>query len=244
MKLAIAMIDKPLDNTTHYRGEKLVKPGTKERINPRLVCLLAPLSAEAENYHRLRHAVENLRVPGRGIVIGITSAGMGDGKTLTAINLAGALAQDAAASVLLVDLDLRRQGDGISQYLDLKARSGPGVADLIRNPQPGNDAVTHYLADFNLYLAEAGTASGSPYELLKSPALDSFLQQARQRHDFIIIDTTQVLNLPDTQLLSARIDGFLFVIRADRTTAAMLAESLNLMQPDKVLGLVFNGDAA
>jgi Mrp family chromosome partitioning ATPase len=227
----------------HYRGEKLLKAGRRNHMNARLVSLLSPRSATAESYFRLRHTVESLRNETRGIVIGVTSPGPGDGKSVTAINLAGALAQDRNASVLLVNLDLRKPAASIHEYLDLKTVAGPGVTDLILNPELTCDEITHYLAEFNLYLIPSGAKVESPYELLKSSRLEEFLAQATQRHDFVILDNSQVLDLSDLHLLSGKVDGFLLVVRADRTPGKMLEETLNQMDREKVLGLVFNGSS-
>src|SRR5881296_1977191 len=73
-----------------------------------LVSLIAPRSVEAEQYRVLRHFVEQTRKDVGLRMIGVTSPAVGDGKTTTAINLAGALAQAADTRVLLVDADLRR----------------------------------------------------------------------------------------------------------------------------------------
>jgi Mrp family chromosome partitioning ATPase len=244
MKQAIATIDRDPLPAAHYSGEKSLVMVAKERIDPRLVCLTSPRSSAADSYQGLRNVVENLRTGDCGIVIGVTSACRGDGKTLTAINLAGALAQNPQASVLLVDLDLRKPNTGIRNYLGLKAQAGPGLVDWIRNPALGCKEITHYQADFNLYVITTGATAASPYELLKSPRLEEFLLQARLRHDFVILDTTQVLHLPDTQLISRKIDGFLFVARADHTASNMIEDSLNLLEQGKLLGLVFNGNSA
>jgi Mrp family chromosome partitioning ATPase len=227
----------------HYRGEKLLKAGRKDQINPRLVCLSAPRSAIAESYYRLRHTVESLRDRTRGIVIGVTSPGRGDGKSVTAINLAGALAQDRGASVLLVNLDLRATRASIHEYLNLKSPSGLGVTDWIQDPELASAEITHYLPAFNLYFISSGATVESPYELLKSTRLEEFLAQASQRHDFVILDNSQVLDLSDLQLLQGKVDGFLLVVRADRTPGKMLEDTLNLMERDKVLGLIFNGSS-
>lgn len=227
--------------TLPLHGKAPVKEGNGVSINPRLVCLLRPRSAEAESYSRLRLALETQRQPGRGFVVGVTSPGEGDGKTLTAINLAGALARDAKARILLVDLDLRVPGSNISDYLDLKALPGPGVVDWIGNAELGMERIIRRLPGFNLDLMFPGGKAELPYELLKSPRLDDLLEQARQCYDFVILDTPQVLQLPDTDLISRVVDGYLIVIKADFTPRKMLEETLNLITQEKVLGLVFNG---
>lgn len=226
---------------SHYRGEKLLKLSKTSRIDPKLVCLLNPKSPTAESYYRLRHSMEKLREDDkRGVVVGVTSPSRGEGKTITAINLAGALAQNPGASVLLIDLDLRSPGTAIREYLDIKA-TGSGMVEWIQNAAMLPDQAGHYIPEFNMYLMASDAHADAPYELLRSPRLDEFLEAARQRYDFVIVDTSHVLNLPDVQLLSRIVDGFLIVIKADSTPRKMLEETLDMMEEEKVIGLVFNG---
>ncbi len=217
---------------------KISKSG---RIDPHLVCLLQPTAFLAESYFRLRHAVEEMRRPECGIVLGVTSPQAGDGKTLTAINLAGALAQNADARVLLVDLNFRKSAASVHQHFDLQPDASSGVAGWVAKVQSGNELTTYQLPDFNLSLIPSGSCPESPYELLKSPRLDELFEQARQQFDYIIVDTPQTLLLPDIELIERVVDGFLIVVKANSTTREKLEEMLNLMAQEKVLGLIFNG---
>src|SRR4051812_5749060 len=72
------------------------------RVDKHLVSLVAPNSIEAEQYRSLRYVVEHMRKPGEegGTMVGVCSPVSGDGKSVTAINLAGSLAQDPKARVL------------------------------------------------------------------------------------------------------------------------------------------------
>src|SRR5213593_1466906 len=72
-------------------------------LDEHLVSLQAPATAAAEQYRVLRHLVETLRNRANLQVIAVTSGGAGDGKSVTAINLAGALAQSDDARVLLAE---------------------------------------------------------------------------------------------------------------------------------------------
>ncbi len=228
----------------HFRDEQLLKISKSGEINPRLVCLLQPASFLAESYFRLRHTLEQMRNGAGGVVVGVTSPGEGDGKTLTAINLAGALAQDSRARVLLVDLNFRRSTNNVRQYLSLPADASAGVAEWIGGDTRGQDSASYHLPGLNLHLIPAGTSVDSPYALLKSPRLDELFQQGRQKYDYIIVDTPQTLLLPDIELIERVVDGFLVVVKADATPREKLEETLNLMTQEKVLGLVFNGSHA
>lgn len=225
----------------HYAGEVLLKINKKTHIDPRLVCWSKLAPVYGENYFGLRLAVENMHRPEQGMVIGITSPSDGEGKTLTAINLAGALALDPATKVLLIDLDLRRSQGGVNEYLGLARSFGPGLIDAVRNRTLKLEQAIHFVPDFNLYLMVSGGTVETPYELLKSPRFVDVINEVRQRYDYVIIDTTKIVKLPDTALIARCIDGFLVVVRENVTKRGVLAEALDSMRPESVLGLVFNG---
>ncbi len=226
----------------HVRGEKVVSIGKSKRsMDPRLIALLNPNSLDAERYRRLRQSVEEFRNADNGTVIAITSPLAGDGKSLTSLNLAGSLAQDPGARVLLIELDLRQKLSNIKDYINMKKVPGPGVVDKVLNENIKWEQAVCYIPDFNLYFMPTGRSTESPYEILNSPRLGGLLEEARQRYDFVILDTAPVVLLPDCQLISKWVDGFLMVVAADRTPKKMLEEAFNLMDPKKIMGLVFNG---
>jgi Mrp family chromosome partitioning ATPase len=210
-------------------------------IHSKMVCLLKPRSKAAESYLRLRNAVEILRPPNRGIIVAVTSPAKGDGKTLTAINLAGSLAQNASSRVLLVDLDLRQPGLKVQDYLGLKVRAernpDDGPHDGVKT---GTDQADYHLKEHNLYLTLSAGNAASPYELLKSDRLEQFFKQASETFDYVIVDTPPMLHAPDIELIARLVDGFLVVIKADTTQQSTLEEALNLMREDQMLGLVLN----
>src|SRR2546423_15373101 len=98
------------------------------RVDEHLVSLVSPATFPAEQYRVLRHFVEEMRRE-RGLqVIAVTSPTPGDGKTTTAINLAGALAQAPDLRVLLVEADLRRTSPRGAERLGLGGAPRPGPA--------------------------------------------------------------------------------------------------------------------
>src|SRR5205814_1692176 len=99
-------------------------------VDEHLVSLITPDTFEADQYRVLRHTVEQRRRTAGLAIVGVSSAGPGDGKTTTAINLAGALAQDRAARVLLVDCDLR--SSAMARRLGLA--EGRGLVQAIVDP--------------------------------------------------------------------------------------------------------------
>jgi Mrp family chromosome partitioning ATPase len=124
----------------------------------------------------------------------------------------------------------------------MKVENDRGVVDWAQGKKTDLDVFIQYLEPFNLHVMIAGRNPEHPYELLKSPRLDELMRHVREQYDFVIVDTPQILRLPDTELISRLIDGFLIVVRAGHTQQARLEEALDLLTEDQVLGLVFNGD--
>jgi Mrp family chromosome partitioning ATPase len=117
-------------------------------IAEQLVSLLATESYEADQYRTLRHGVEWLRKESDLQVLAVTSPSPGDGKTITTLNLAGALAQGPNARVLVVDADLRRPS--VTGYLGLGRLQGPGLADALADPLCDVRRVIRRLDGFSL----------------------------------------------------------------------------------------------
>ena len=205
--------------------------------------LLAPATFEAEQYRGLRHLIEAHKAADGATVVAVSSPAVGDGKTVTAINLAGALAQRADARVLLVDADLRRPS--VARELGLRtARGGPppGLVDAIVEPRLTLDAVRCACPEFNLDVVPAGGVPETPYELLQSPRFAALLGEARRRYDVVVLDTPPLVAVPDGRVLEKLADVILLVVSAHRTPRRLVEEALSLTDPAKALGIVFNRD--
>lgn len=217
-------------------------PQVTHELDSRLVSLLKPGSFEADQYRMLRYAVERACPPEGSRVIAVTSAVPGDGKTLTAVNLAGSIARGGQARVLLVDADLRRPA--VAQTLGRGGvRRGWGLVDAILDHRLSLEQISWSLDEFNLSVVTSRRPQSDTYELLASGRFGDLLREARSRYDYVIVDTPPVLPAPDSRLLAEFIDGYLVVVAADKTPRRLLEETLTLLVPEKVLGLVFNRES-
>jgi capsular exopolysaccharide synthesis family protein len=209
-------------------------------IDEHLVSLVDPSSFAAEQYRALRHAIEQCRRAAGHAVFGIGSPSAGDGKTTTALNLAGALAQAAEIRVLLVEADLRRPQMAERLHLDTAPR--PGLVQAIQRPELSIDDVVQHLAAYNLSVVLAGDCPASPYELLRSPRLGDLLQQARADYDYVILDTPPLVPFPDGRVIGNWVDAWLVVVAAHRTSRELLGDALDTLEPSKTLGFIFTHD--
>jgi protein-tyrosine kinase len=229
-------VSRPQTNTTVESTPELLT-----RIDQHLVSLLTPTTFEAEQYRALRQAIEQFnRDTTTFSVIAVSSPAVGDGKTTTAINLAGALAQNRDTKVLLVDLDLRRPS--VTRNLGFSESRSSGLVDAIMDPSLSLSNILQLCAPFNLTVLSPGRALTNPYEALKSQRLAELLQEARQNYDYVVIDTPPLIPFPDCRLISRWVDGFLMVVTAHKTPRKLVEEAINSLDPAKLIGLVFNSD--
>jgi capsular exopolysaccharide synthesis family protein len=204
-------------------------------LDPRLVAALVPHSLAAEQYRSLRTRVKQAE-HGRSMrAIVVTSPAKGDGKSLTAANLALTMAQEFQQRVLLLDADLRRPS--VHRLFGLP--DGPGLTDVLMGGAELNDALVQ-LSDHHLTVLPAGAPPSHPAELLGSSAMRRLLDTLRTRFDRVLIDMPPVAPLADLHIVAAMADGVLMIVRAGVTQKPDIERALSGLDMSKVLGLVLN----
>jgi protein-tyrosine kinase len=204
-------------------------------VDPRLVAASAPQSIAAEQYRLLRTRVtraENGRAF-RSIIV--TSPNKGDGKSLTASNLALTMAQDPQQRVLLLDADLRRP----SVHRLFGVSETPGLSDILMGGATLEDSLV-VIPDQRLTILPAGLIPSQPAELLGSSGMRRLLDLLRTRFDRILIDMPPVAPLADVAIASTMADGVLMIVRAGVTPKPAIERALSAIEGGKVLGLVLN----
>ena len=200
-----------------------------------LVCVSHPRLAVSEAYRSLRTAMMLSTANSLKSVL-VTSAVAGEGKTVTASNLAVVLAQ-LGNSVLLIDADLRKPRQ--HEILGVSNRVGL-VSFLTRQAEP--EAVVQTTTVANLSVAPSGPIPPQPSELLASERMREFLAFGREHYDFVIVDSPPVLPVTDAAILSREVDGVLLCIGAGialREDAKTCVERLAMVEA-KLLGVVLN----
>ena len=221
------------------------RPGATADLDPHLVAAVAPTSLAAEQYRSLRARIKRAE-NGRALrTLAITSPNKGDGKSLTAANLALTMAQEFQDRVLLMDCDLRRPT--VHQLFGLS--DGPGVGDVLMGVAELDQTLVS-LTEHHLTILPAGLPPSHPAELLGSATMRRLLDTLRTRFDRILIDVPPVSPLADLHILAPMIDGLLMIVRAGVTPKPAIERALAGLDASKVLGLVLNesgdesGDAA
>jgi len=225
-----------LDQKAEVRYEFIAKKTVESNIDARIVTFHDSKSPVAEQYSTLRTNIQALSTNKPIKAIAITSSIHGEGKTITAINLAISMAHDLnKKSILLVDADLRR--GRISKYLGIN--SEVGLSDLISNGTNVDEALLNIGID-NLTLLPAGKVPHNPAELLGSIKVKNLINLLKAKYDYIIFDTPPIVHVTDAGILGAQTDGVVMVIQADRTQRGVVktAEGLLKQAQVKLLGYI------
>ncbi|MDQ2706836.1 MAG: polysaccharide biosynthesis tyrosine autokinase [Actinomycetota bacterium] len=199
----------------------------------------SPESARAEAYRTLR---TNLRFHHHGApwntgakVVVVTSAGIGEGKSVTACNLARALA--TGSRVILIDANLRHPQ--VETYLGLEP--GPGLTTVLAG-NLGWPFARRRLNDVALEVLSSGPVGPRLGELLIWHRMDELLQELRRCYDFVIIDSPALLPVSDAAAVAARADGVILVVRYGATTEEQVAAAVEALRAVSapVLGTALN----
>lgn len=166
-----------------------------------------------EPYRNLRtnlnYSVLGARGETKAIII--TSALQGEGKSTKAVNLAICFSLDGQ-KVLLVDADLRRP----SVHGLLNQERGPGFSEFLTG-QVEFSGVVQKTQYHNLNIVSAGNKMPNPAEILGSPNIFSFLEQAKAQYDVVFFDSPAIFPVSDALVLAPRMDGALVVFRSNYT---------------------------
>jgi capsular exopolysaccharide synthesis family protein len=205
------------------------------RVEPHLIAIKQPRSAYTEQFRSLRTKLLEAgeRRGMRAIVI--TSVGVAEGKTLTALNLAWLLAQTEGVRALIIDSDLRRPC--ATEYLGIEAPTG--LSEVLGGQLRLEDAIVR-LEPAGLHLLPGGRPRDDVAELLSGPSYARVLSEVRRMFDYIIIDAPPLGVFTDANVLMSRADGGLLVVRAGKTRYSAVDKLLEQMPRERLLGVVLN----
>src|SRR5262249_26053097 len=204
-------------------------------LHPRLVAVTSPSAATSEQYRALRTKLVHAEsTNGTGLVL-VTSPGRGDGKSLTAANLALTLAQDLQQRVCLVDANLRHP----QVHKPFGLPEGPGLSEILSGQALVADTLLA-LDAHHLSFLPAGAKADHPAELLGVPAMRRTLLTLRSAFDRVIIDAPAAAPLADVGILTPLVDSVVLVVRAGVTTRPDIGDAIGSIEDSKLLGIVLN----
>lgn len=197
--------------------------------------------AASEAYKLLRTMLEYSFADEKNCrIIGITSAMTGEGKSLTAVNLALNLAQ-MRNRVLLVDCDMRRP----SVAAKLGMNKTPGLSGFLSGQKEMKSLIRQCGIKGNekaFHVITSGTNPPNPMELLGSVRMEKMLDALRDLYDYIILDLPPVCEVSDALVVAKRTDGMLMVVRENYCSRSLLNEAVRKLEfvDARVLGISYN----
>lgn len=206
---------------------RIVVPG----IDPKL------LQNAASPYRMLRTRVLQRCRSNNWSIIGLTSPGPGEGKSVTALNLALHIAKEANNDVFLIDLDMRNPSVcrylGVTPPVDLSGffRGNAGASDVLFSP-----GIEH------LAVAGSGQSISNASELLATGKFDQLIEYIRgiSQAPLILLDLPPVVSTDDALVVAPRVDAMVLVVSEGVTRRDVLDSALELLSGYALAGVVLN----
>ena len=196
-----------------------------------LVLVSDPRSAAAEAYRTLRVNIQFASPDHPLRTILATSAGPDDGKSTTLANLAIALAETGAPT-LLVDCDLRRPS--LHTLFGLPNEAGLTSLMLAGTAMPDAAGLPLQATVVpNLRLLPSGPLPPNPAELLASRRMADLLLLLAEQATYVLFDTPPILAVADAAVLAPRVDGVLLVVRAGKTRRDLAVKARKMLDQVK-----------
>ena len=218
--------------------KKIMKLDSQQRKGLSLISKLRPKSVIAEQYRTIRTNIQFSMIDRDVKSIVMTSSGPWEGKSTTSANLASVFT-DQGKRVLLVDADLRKPT--VQRTFGLS--NVEGLTTLLSSPEQELAEVIQLVTGTELHVLTSGPIPPNPSELLNSNRMNILMKRFEDMFDIIIYDMPPVTSVTDAQIMAAKADGVVFVIRhgVSQKDSVLNAKELLEMVNANILGVVFNG---
>ena len=159
--------------------------------------------------------------------VAFTSSTKGEGKTVTSINVASALAQQVGTKVVVVECDLRRPRVNTA----LKITPTPGLTNYLNEECSLEDIVKDTKIE-NLKAITYGAIPPNPSELLSSESMFDLIKTLEKNYD-VVIDALPIMKASD---------GVVIVVKNNSTTYPELSRTVEVIKRTnaKILGVILN----
>ena len=193
-------------------------------------------SPHAEAYRVLRTNLLFSRKDDKINAIAIVSAGAGEGKSTTVLNLATVFAQ-SGQRVLVVDSDLRRP----TLHKLLHVSNNVGLTNYLLKQNPLEEVIQTTAISTLDFLA-SGKMPSSSLSILSSDKMKSLIGELKQRYDFVFFDSPPIMGVSDASVLAREVDATLQVIQYRRYPQMMNVRAKQLIEKvgGNLIGIVLN----
>ncbi len=208
-------------------------------INERVVAFHQFDTVAAEQYRKLYIEIAQARRTRELQTLLMTSALAGEGKSISALNLAiTAAAHESSQGILLIDTDLRKPS--IHTYLGIHPTCG--LTDYLL----GDVEYSHIFVKTQipgLTIISAGRRVSNPAALLASTRMEQLFQdiKSQKQYSSIILDSSPVLLTSESKGLLQYVDATILVVRAKKTPAEVVSQTIKILGEENILGCVLNG---
>ena len=219
-----------------YSQSMHVELNTKTLLENRCICI-EPESMEIDCYKLLWTKLQHLTQHKGWNSVMITSALPGEGKTLTAINLALTFSKAFNQTVMLVDCDLRNQN--INKVLGLQSHAG--LIEYLIDGRPLQESIIWPGIDKLTLMSGQRTIQNST-ELLGSPRMQVLVKEMKSRYDdrYVLFDVPPLLVGADALALAPYIDCIILVVDEGRTSTKDVQKAVEMLPKEKFIGFVMN----
>jgi polysaccharide biosynthesis transport protein len=225
--------------TAALARHSMVEPDTEvtldlSRIDPHLSMFFDSNVVTCEQYNKLAISLISEKDERLLKKILVASAQRAEGRTCVTLNLACALAR-ARQRVLIIDADLHRPS--LLRFLGIEADNG--LTDVIRqNLSPGQATIR--VLPFGFDVLPTREQLNNPAEILTAARFREVLTMLEEEYDFILFDSSPLLEANEANLLVRLTDATVFVIRAGKTTSTQLGKAVASLTQDHLFGVVLN----
>lgn len=223
-----------------YRAKrKMAQLAEEQKTQNSLISVTQPKSKVTEQLRMIRTNIQYSMVDQKLKTIMFTSSGPFEGKSTISANLAAVFA-DQGDRVVLVDADMRKPKVADTFNMNNLA----GLSTLIAGKETTLDDVTKYDATADIDIITSGPVPPNPSELLGSQRMNEIIKQLEARYDFVFFDLPPIVSVTDAQIMAAKVDGVVFVVRAHVAHKQEIKQAKQLLDVvnAKVIGAILNGD--
>jgi len=227
----------PLVKTVEYTQTKTIAVDPRVLAEKKVMVSHDGRLRAAEEYKLLKSQVLSKAREMRWQTIMLTSVGKGEGKTLTAINLALAIAHEVNETSLLVEADLREPN--MQRFFGLRGEAG--LSDYLLECVPLPDLLINIGIDRFVFLP-GGQSIPNSAEILGSPKMQSLVREMRGCYTdrYVVFDLPTLLECADPLIFSDHVDAIMLVVEAHKTTTDHLKKAMELLEGKNIIGTVLN----